>query len=601
MKVTGWTVVLFVAGLTLGIAAPAHAAPGESISSYDTRIEVRTDGQLLVNETIAYDFGTGQRHGIFRKIPTRFHWDGTRDRIYPIDDITVTMDDRPVKFRHGADGGYEVIQIGDPDTTITGIHTYAIGYTLRGALNHFTDHEELYWNLIGPEWQVPIDDVTATVTGPAAIVRWDCFVGPVGSHDRCAEPTVSGDTARFHQAGLGNGAVLTAVLAFPVGSVAAAGPILTDRHDLASAFHLTLWTGLGAAGLILLCVGVTVVIAWRVGRDRRFVGTLPGLVPEEGDRAVEELKPLVGAPPVSVEFVPPDDIRPAQVGALTKERVEVVEITATIVDFAVRGLLRIRELREPGAERPHDWALEKLTEADRRFTSYESTLFRALFADRDEVRLSKLRGKFGFDVRKVREQLYTDLIARNWYRYRPDEMRKYVRGRAFLIFHGALAVTIALGFTIHLGLLGIGPLAGAVTLFVLAGRFPARTGTGSAVLERVRGLRLYIETTEAEQIRFQEREQIFSRYLPYAMVFGLTERWARTFAGLAATGVVATSPYWYSGAAYGQASFGDTFGHFTSTAIGSVGAIPVAGAGGSGFGSGGFSGGGGGGGGGGSW
>jgi uncharacterized membrane protein YgcG len=126
------------------------------------------------------------------------------------------------------------------------------------------------------------------------------------------------------------------------------------------------------------------------------------------------------------------------------------------------------------------------------------------------------------------------------------------------------------------------------------------------MLERVRGLRLYIETTEAGQIRFQEREQIFSRYLPYAMVFGLTERWARTFAGLAVTGSEAVSLYWYGGSAYGYSSFGDAFGDFTSMAIGSVGATPVSAAGGSGLGSSGFSGGGysdggGGGGGGGSW
>jgi hypothetical protein len=140
-----------------------------------------------------------------------------------------------------------------------------------------------------------------------------------------------------------------------------------------------------------------------------------------------------------------------------------------------------------------------------------------------------------------------------------------------------------------------------VTLFALADRFPARTGRGSAMLERVRGLRYYIATTEAEQIRFQEREQIFSRYLPYAMVFGLTERWARRFAGLAVSGPDGEL-YWYSGTIYGYSNFGETIGDFTSVAIGSVGTSPVSTAGASGFsGGGGYSDGGGGGGGGGSW
>src|SRR5207248_5604659 len=183
--------------------------------------------------------------------------------------------------------------------------------------------------------------------------------------------------------------------------------------------------------------------------------------------------------------------------------------------------------------RPHDWELVKLTRADPRFLPYERTLFRALSAVRDTVRLFELKGTFGAEVRKVRDQLCTDAVTQGWYRYRPDRARADVRKLAIQLLLGALAVAAALGFFAHLALLGIGPVAGAVTLLLLARGFPARTGTGSAMLERVRGLRLYIATTAAAQSRFQEREQIFSRYLPYATVFGLTERWAKTFAGLA--------------------------------------------------------------------
>src|SRR2546423_5589584 len=198
MKLTGWAVAVLAAVAVLGIAAPADAAPGESISSYDTRIEVRADGRLAVTEAIRYDFGTAARHGIFRKIPARYRYDSTRDRICPIDGITVTMDGAPAEFIHWAEGGYEVIQIGDPDRTVTGTHTYAIGYTVRGALNHFADHEELYWNLIGSEWQGPIENVTPTIDRPAAVGPWGLFPGPAGGHDPFADPVVSGDSARFH-------------------------------------------------------------------------------------------------------------------------------------------------------------------------------------------------------------------------------------------------------------------------------------------------------------------------------------------------------------------------------------------------------------------
>ena len=105
-------------------------------------------------------------------------------------------------------------------------------------------------------------------------------------------------------------------------------------------------------------------------------------------------------------------------------------------------------------------------------------------------------------------------------------------------------------------------------------------------------------------MKFQEREQIFSEFLPYAIVFGLADRWARIFAQVGADGMPTSSPtglYWYSGVTgFSLATFNHSIGSFTTTTSGTVASTPPAASGSSGF-SGGFSGGGGGGGGGGSW
>src|SRR5215831_4685843 len=87
--------VLIVVGV-LWSAGPAAAAPAESISSYDTRLDLTGGGLLRVTETIGYDFGTNVKHGIFRKIPVRFRYDDHNDRVYPISDISVTQDERSV-------------------------------------------------------------------------------------------------------------------------------------------------------------------------------------------------------------------------------------------------------------------------------------------------------------------------------------------------------------------------------------------------------------------------------------------------------------------------------------------------------------------------
>jgi hypothetical protein len=70
-----------------------------------------------------------------------------------------------------------------------------IGYQVSGALNHFTDHEELYWNAIGNEWLVPIARGTSTVSGPAEITRIGCFAGPRTSQLPCESATASGHSA----------------------------------------------------------------------------------------------------------------------------------------------------------------------------------------------------------------------------------------------------------------------------------------------------------------------------------------------------------------------------------------------------------------------
>ncbi len=594
---------ILATALLLGAPArPALADPGESITTYRTAITVQADGAMRVSEKIAYDFGANSKHGIFRKIPVQFRYDATRDRVYPIDAVAVTMDGSAVPVDRSSGGGYQVLKIGDPNHTITGTHTYVIGYTVKGALNHFADHEELYWNVVGNEWQVPIAEAEATITGPATVQRTECFAGPTGSRLGCAEKSIDGVTATFGHTQLGNGSGLSVVVAFPAGSVQHTDPILDDRHDLTAAFQVTPATVGSALGLALVGVAGALAVGWLVGRDRRYVGPLPGLTPEPGEPEIERRKPLIGAPPVSVEFVPPENVRPGQVGTLIDERANVLDVTATIIDFAVRRHLHITELPREGRWSSQDWELTKLTDGDPDFLPYERKLFDALFHDRDRVRLSELKNTFVADLRGVQEQLYADMVSRGWYRLSPAQTRRVARGAAFVAVAAAVGLTVLLARYTHVALAGVGLVVGVLALLAVAGKFPARTGRGSAMLARVQGFRLYVATAEAEQLKFQEREQIFSRYLPYAMVFGLAERWAGIFARIGMAGADGTTGlYWYTGQpGWNLAYYDRSIGSFTTTTVGTIASTPPSASGSSGF-SGGFSGGGGGGGGGGSW
>lgn len=599
-------VLVCVLAVLLG-AGPAMADGPESISQYDTRIDIRADGSMAVSETIYYDFGFNQRHGIIRKIPAKFRYDDSRDRVYPIDDVAVTMDGQDIDVDLSSEDGYETFKIGDPDRTVTGRHTFVIQYTVRGALNGFPDHEELYWNAIGHEWSVPITAASATITGPADVQRVECFSGPSGSQLSCPTKSFTGRTATFAARNLGNGSGMSVVVAFPEGSVANTEPILEDRHDLAAAFRATPFTLIGGGALALLGIGGSLAAAWAIGRDRRYVGQIPGLAPAPGQSVEERRQSLFDKPPIAVEFAPPDNMRPGQVGTLVDGQANTLDVTATIIDFAVRKRLHITEVPREGMWSSQDWELTRTDDAhpaDKPFASYEKSLFNALFTGRDRVRLSELKHTFATDLGRVKQELYRDMVGQGWYRRSPESTRTMYRGLAFLAIVAAIGVTVLLALVTQWALIGIGLVVAAIAFFAVSGRMPARTGQGSAMLARVRGFKLYLETAEAEQIKFEEREQIFSRYLPYAMVFGVADRWAGQFADIGSVQPDGTSGlYWYTGLqGWNMLYFSQSIGSFATTTSGTIASTPPpAVSGGSGFGGGGFSGGGGGGGGGSSW
>ena len=75
-----------------------------------------------------------------------------------------------------------------------------------------------------------------------------------------------------------------------------------------------------------------------------------------------------------------------------------------------------------------------------------------------------------------------------------------------------------------------------------------RTADGRAVCDQVEGFQTYLATAEADQLRFEEGEDIFSKYLPWAIIFELADRWAKICGDLVAMGRLPdATPYWYVG------------------------------------------------------
>ncbi|HEX6760524.1 MAG TPA: hypothetical protein VF086_19275 [Propionibacteriaceae bacterium] len=213
----------------------------------------------------------------------------------------------------------------------------------------------------------------------------------------------------------------------------------------------------------------------------------------------------------------------------------------------------------------------------------------------------------------MRESLRNQVAARGWFRKVPSAAETSSFG--FAVIAIALFAALALGFWIAWArtlpkvlLLLIPLLPIIITLAVIRAKLQRgqRTAEGRAMCDQAEGFRTYLATAEADQLKFEEGEDIFSKYLPWAIIFELADRWAKICGDLVAMGRLPNeTPYWYVGN-YQLAAFNTAF--LTSSLTSAATAVPSSsGAGGTGFGGGssfgggGFSGGGGGGGGSGGW
>lgn len=327
---------------------------------------------------------------------------------------------------------------------------------------------------------------------------------------------------------------------------------------------------IAAAALIpLVLVVVTVLWFRRRRRDEVFIGLTPGELPALGQQVSRARVPRGRSEwsgTVAVRFTPPDGVTPGLMGTVIDGSADVVDVSSTLVDLAVRGYLRLHaEPRDPSITEPpppppgtakaagspasgHDWRMTRVRpEPAGTLLPFERQLLEAVFKDGDETTIARLKAQ-GFDLtmREAQVGLYREVVDRGYYTAHPrDRNRRLgclgvpVLLLGLILGVGALAALGDYRITRFQGLLLLGLAGGLVISAVILlaggrGRTP-RTAEGSAVRIQALGFREYLTKAEASQIRFEEARDLFSRYLPYAMVFGVADRWAKVFAQVAAS------------------------------------------------------------------
>lgn len=586
----GWLVVL---------APDANAEDGKSwrIDRFHMDVELDQRGTATVRLSLDFNFGREAGHGPFISLPTRQETSDPRKWL-----------DLGVKFVEasspsGANSNTQVIRdsdgillkIGRKGETFTGVHTYEITYQLTGlvAANHKDSGlDEFNWNAVGPLWQVPISDVSVRLTGPAQISKATCFYG--SGYDTSCSAEHDGATASYAVGYLSAETPMQVVAGFPAGTFPGVTQTFSPRHSLETMFPLTPATGATTLGLSVLGGWLVRARVKRRLRDEAYLGLPPGIVPAQGQQTqVGEVTKL----PVAVQFQPPRGARPGEVGTLLDASADNEDVTATIIDLAVRGYLVITPLGDG------DYAFERTQRSSSDLVDYERNVLKVLFQNGPRVTTEEMADEdYAPLLSETRSKLYQRVVELKWFRKNPSHTRLLVVLLAILISLGGIGLGFLLGF-VGWGLIGLaGPVIG-ITLGLSLKSFTARTPEGSAVLAQTKGFELYLATAEADQIRFEEGIDVFSRYLPYAIIFGVTDRWVKIFKELEQRGIYVADTGWYGGsniAMFHAASFGHAMSSMTeamsSAMSSSLSAATTGSSGGSGFsGGGGFGGGGGGG------
>lgn len=569
-------VVVFLVLPVFGWAGDALAS--EKINAFDVEITINTDASIDVVERIEYDFGNINKHGIYRTIPVKYKARGGNYSLR-IEDVSVTdLQGAPYSFDQSSDRGKgsETIKIGDAERQITGVKTYVISYTVRRAINYFDDHDELYWNATGDEWQVPMTRASTTVFLPTLVngegIKKDCFAGQFGSTTPCFNSSITqsgkGTVLVFKHGALTPGEGLTVVVGVPKGIINE--PSMGEKI---LAIVLDNWViGVPVAVFILL------LTLWRRrGRDPKGRGT------------------------IVTQFDAPESLTPSQVGTVIDERADNADLSADIIHLAVKGYLRINRIEKKKMfGKKVDYRFDKLKDDTTLKNEFERMLFDGLFAkDKKEVELSSLKNEFYKDLAKIKKEVYKSVVDRGYFVRNPARVRNVYR-------------------TIGIAVLVVGDMAGmimesliAVGSFTITGIIiigfsfimPVKTKKGVLTKERILGLKRYLSVAEKERLKFhnapEKSPEHFDKLLPYAMVLGVEKEWAKQFEG-----IHRKSPSWYSdysGRPFAAAVFAADMSKFSSAANSALTSRPSSAAGGgSGF-SGGGAGGGFGGGGGGSW
>ena len=550
------------------------------IEKFSSEILVAPNGSIDVTEVITVRFIGGPWHGLYRSIPVEYV---TPQQLNYSLFLTVKniadSDGNKLKFEASRERHYRKLKIFVPNAD-NSTHTISIEYTVSDALRFFEDHDELYWNITGDEWDVPIQTADARIILPEGTtnIRANVFTGSFRSTAHDADVGVVGngvevrtrDPLRYHEG-------LTVAVAFDKGFVHE--PTAFDKLSL---FLRSNWP----LGLPFITFAIMFYLWWTRGRDPRLR-------------------------PIAAQYEPPDQLTPGEAGTLVDNSADMRDITSSIVDLAVRGYMVIEEHQKDRMlglvhDKDYNFVLKKERSEWGTLKPHEQVLLNGFFTMGtvgESVSMSNLENRFYKNLPDIKSRIFESLVTHGYYRRRPDSVRASYIGIGVVI--GLLSIWGGTGIASSMGMAPL-PfiIAGVLSAVIICGFgwfMPAHTEQGARALEGVLGFEDFLNHVESDRFnRTIKTPQMFEKFLPFAMALGVEKNWSKAFQG-----IMTQPPDWYRGS-YGPNFYPMMFTNDLSamssrassvlaSAPRSSGGSGFGGGGGGGFSGGGFGGGGGGG------
>lgn len=525
--------IMVLAALTTGLllgwsGLPARAL--DQVATHDSVMTVDPDGSVEVTSTIRFEGAAPQQ--VVQRFRVVEEVVGQREHVFTITGLRATADGRDVG-RVSTEDEHVVLTI-----TPGSAQQVVVTYRVTGAAVREPGNQTLVrWDVL-QGLSLPVQQVTGQITAPGQFTDFKCVAGPPGSEAACALATGGTHDSilpRFSDGPRGAGEIVGPRITFP-SSVVSPNEEIEEQWTVRRAFAGTGWP-LAAALVTLLIGGVVLFLLHRrAGRDATASGD-----PIE----VASFEP-VGAG--AIEFRPGGEVLPGEVGTVVDERVDPIDITATILDLAVHGHLLIVEQPRRSEFAPTDWELVRLQSGDRELRAYEKDLLDAVVPVGRRTRVSEIGPAVAQVIPHIQSDLYDEVVSQGFFDSRPDSTRNRWGTGALALIGAGIVLTVVLAAFTSFGLTGIAVIAVGLGLAFVAQEMPSRTEKGARLLAGLGVLRSQLLSERTDRMPKGQEFRELSEVLPYAIVLGGADRW---LAGIAAADdddlPDSTDLSWYNG------------------------------------------------------